>query len=419
MDRGLGSAHRAFAVRLDASRDGDGFAAHDPFEGPTAGRARAGRAPTPAAAEDRTRSSRTRLLWLVLRHAALVALAIVLVSSSAFADGTEAASEQVKLIYRVPPGCPDKSAFLEVVTARTQRARFVDDDDAARRFTLEIWRQKAGYRGSLAIEEPGAEGTRRAPRRELAGARCEDLVRALALFTALAIDPAAESPSTVASPQSAPEEPTRPPPLPPPAPRPPPAPPAPTTPKTASAPERIGTKRGRTWTAGGGSGVFIAGGIARSMMASAHPVIEIASSGPLFSPSVRAGLVWATSSAQPAGPAELVLGLRAIVLSGCPLRVPIGSAVGLRLCAAVEGGALALRPSGIERVRSPVNPWLAIDPLARLEVRLLPGGLALEAEGGVAVPFTHLRSYVNPGPIIADTDAIGLRFGAAFVLQAF
>lgn len=155
------------------------------------------------------------------------------------------------------------------------------------------------------------------------------------------------------------------------------------------------------------------------MMVSAHPVVEVASTGPLLAPSVRAGLVWASSPSQAAGTAALSFALRAIVVSGCAVRLSLPAEVGLRLCAAVEGGVLTLRPSGIERPRSPENAWFAVSPLARLEVPLLPARLALEIEGGIGVPFTRLRGFVDPGPIVAEMDAVGARLGAAFVLQAF
>jgi hypothetical protein len=168
-----------------------------------------------------------------------------------------------------------------------------------------------------------------------------------------------------------------------------------------------------------GSGVFVAGGVADSLITSVHPVIGLSSKGPLLSPSVRLGLVWANSNTQRAGTAELVLGLRLLVLSGCLLRVPLGEGAGLRLCAALEGGVLTAQPFAIELPRAITKAWFAADPLARLEIPLLRSLLTLEIEAGIAVPFQQLRTYVNPGPIVSDAGSVGLRLGADVVLQAF
>jgi hypothetical protein len=357
-----------------------------------------------------------------LRRVTLVALAILLVSQSSSADEPEVARERVTLTYRVAPGCPDEKAFVAVVTERTQRGTFVADEPTPRRFLVEIRRRGSGYDGHLVIEGPSANGPANGRAvRALTSPRCADLVRAFALFTALAIEPESDGVPSVAppSPEAEPERP-----------------PvsslpvsdrersdAPTEPRAVRSPAATRQEHEhavpRVWQAGVGSGALAAGGVAQSIMLSAHPVIEVASSGPLLSPSARLGLVWANSDAERAGTAGLTYGLRAAVVSGCPFRLPVGDVLGARLCVAFEAGRLEVRAFGVELPRRFAKPWFAAEPLLRLDVPILRSRLSFEAEAGVAFPFDRLRSYVNPGPVVADVGAAGLRLGAVVLLQAF
>jgi len=134
------------------------------------------------------------------RRMLVAAAALVTHASPALAD-----DEVVELHYSAPPECPDRDAVLAQIRERTPAVRF--EDHAPRTFEIVITVHDGGFTGTLTVEA-GAD-------KQLTAARCDDLVSALALVTALAIDPTAAV--TV---------PSRPPPPPPPAP-PPPAPPPP------------------------------------------------------------------------------------------------------------------------------------------------------------------------------------------------
>lgn len=368
-----------------------------------------------------------------MRGAGLLALAILLVSPSSFADGTKGTSEPVRLVYQVAAGCPDESTFSAIVMTRTQRAKFVGHDSASRRFVVEVRRHGKLYYGRLTIEASAAtEGAPHGATRELTGARCADLVRAFALFTAIAIDPGSDGePRDALEPGSSRER-ALPPTLraPPSDARPADAPVEPNaerheplrpkgTERQASVPSGTPPEPARVWHGAWGSGVFVAGGIAQSLMASAHPVFEVASSGPLFSPSVQIGFVWANAASERAGTAELAIGLRMIVLSGCAVRIPVAGAIVLRLCAALEGGVSTVQPFGIVRPKTLVTPWVAVDPLVRFDVPVLPPVLTLAMHAGAGIPFQRLHGYVAPGPVVSEIGAVGVRLGADVLLQAF
>jgi len=103
----------------------------------------------------------------------------------------------VHLDYEASAGCPDRAAFIAEIAARTTRARFVDEGDNVRIFKASIRSQGERIVGSL-ISNTGQAGAER----RVSGKTCSEVVSALGLITALAIDPSA---STRPSPSSSPE----------------------------------------------------------------------------------------------------------------------------------------------------------------------------------------------------------------------
>jgi len=120
--------------------------------------------------------TRARSVERMSRTIAGCALAVIATASSARAD-----QEVVELRYSAPPGCPSRAAFEAEIVERTPSARL--SVPARRVFAVTIEATADGFRGTLVVD--------RASDKELAAPRCEDLTTALALVTALAIDPTA------------------------------------------------------------------------------------------------------------------------------------------------------------------------------------------------------------------------------------
>ncbi len=102
--------------------------------------------------------------------------------------------EPIALDYDAPAGCPDLSAFVTRIRARTSRARMAWPGEPARSFRVKV---VAGppARGTITVsDEHATEGAR-----ALEAASCTEVVDGLALITALAIDPEART-SPVLSP---------------------------------------------------------------------------------------------------------------------------------------------------------------------------------------------------------------------------
>ena len=150
--------------------------------------------------------------------------ALVLLSAPARAD-----KESLTLEYQAAVGCPDRARFIERVHTFTTKAEVADDDGTPRRkFGIRVTRAAGAVTGELAIDDRGARTTR-----SVSGATCDEVVSALALATALAVDPDALSgePPT----ESTPAEPA----LPAAPPKPAPPKPAPAAPKLAPPPSAV------------------------------------------------------------------------------------------------------------------------------------------------------------------------------------
>ncbi|MEJ7733477.1 MAG: hypothetical protein WKG00_30315 [Polyangiaceae bacterium] len=113
--------------------------------------------------------------------------AVMLVAAGAAIAGTARADDRaaVRVVYRGGEGCPVASAFTAELMARTTRVRTAGADEAAREVRVEVQATGVESSGRLVVDGGGV--------REVKGATCAEVVSALALITALAFDPDAQT----------------------------------------------------------------------------------------------------------------------------------------------------------------------------------------------------------------------------------
>ncbi len=154
-----------------------------------------------------------------VKWSAALILACLSTASPAYAD-----NELIELDYRPGLGCPDRKQFLELVQAITSKMEIANDAGAPRRkFGIRVSRSGNLVNGELTIDDQAAQSTR-----SVVGATCDEVISALALATALAVDPDALGAPAVAVPEPPPVAPI-------PAPEPPKPPAAKPTPPTNAA----------------------------------------------------------------------------------------------------------------------------------------------------------------------------------------
>lgn len=331
------------------------------------------------------------------------AIAVGLAASAALISGI-AAADSLRFVYEAPAECPGGEAFAAAVRAQTKSATLVIGGDGSLENTdfglvfVRITRAESHLHGRLSIEEPGRE----ASVREVTATTCEEVVSALALMTALAIDadlsarPPAAPPTAAAPPPKAAGKT----PIPSPAAKN----PAPASqlknqnqrspqPRAPAAPTPW---PGPRWGLGAHAGAF--GALAPSLAWGAVSFLDRSAwntTGEAWS--LRLGLALAESPS--IGLAEGTATFRWIVAraSACPLAVAAGPLTA-RPCLGIDAGALRGLGSG-DKITKPLEEtrgWLAATGLGRLQLHL-GEGVYLEAEGGFTLPFIRDRFvFVKP-----------------------
>jgi len=141
-----------------------------------------------------------RVLWGSAHVLALLCLA-----SPAHAE-----KETIALDFQAASSCPDRTRFIERVHTFTTKVEVASDDGTARRkFGIRVTRSAGAVRGELTIDNRGSKTTR-----NVSGTTCDEVVSALALATALAVDPEALGEPTPEPPPVPVETPKPPPPKP-------------------------------------------------------------------------------------------------------------------------------------------------------------------------------------------------------------
>jgi len=331
--------------------------------------------------------------------------------------------------YAAPEDCPTEAAFKAAVQGRTAFARFADEPDA-RAVHVVVRATRDKYAGHLSIV--GRSG--RVSERDVEDALCSNVVDALALVTALAIDPKAML--LLASPPDATSAAPLAPPLDASSPNstevtPSPVPPPPARPQTLSASPRPGVPHAGSWGsapkwgAGAGASFVTMSGIAPDAIAGGGGFGELESkSSRWFAPSVRLTVLAAENGVFMAHPTAsyLLLAGRADV---CPLRLGLRD-WSIRPCVAADVGAVRAEGNNLGPVRG-LTAWVAwFDAAALLRARWTPGRrrFFIEAEGGILIPITQPDfGYTDPNlksgflpqdrpdkPGAAGSLAAGLRF---------
>jgi hypothetical protein len=294
-------------------------------------------------------------------------------AAEAEAEAEAEESVLVRVDYRAPQACPDRTSFLAHVSART--ARFRASDDAPRAFLVELSPAEGGFEGRLTtVVPPSARATR-----QLAGDTCEQVVAALALVAALTIDPNASAP------------PLSPPPPPPSPPSPPPPPPMP---------------RARIWHFETGVGAGVTSGVVPDVLFALGPFVEGNVDFGALAPALRLSFQGAPAtsySVDGGGTASFRWWLATV--EGC-IRWTIG-AFGLAPCARFGFGVLQADGTEVTIPRGEARRWADAGGLLRLRWSPVPF-LFLEGAGGVVLPLTRDRFHFDaPDVTIHRAEAAG------------
>lgn len=327
-----------------------------------------------------------------MRGRALECFALVALVS--LVEGRLAAEPRVgvALDYQAHAGCPKAEELVAEIMARTPRAKPAEPGEDALSLRVRIDEVPGGSHGELVI---GRASDGSAARRELSAADCRQVVAALALMTALVIDPeAATSPE--------PPPPPRPPP-PRPAPAPPPAPPQH---EAREPPSHLAVHAGL--------GLELSSTITPKLAATGLGFADLTRVERGLGYEARLSVLYARHSLEAAGGAG-ALALTRGRLDACLRHPLVAPPLWLAGCGTFEGGVLAGSGRDVTPVASETRPWFAGGPSARLEV-LPTKRLRLEVGGNVLFPFVRDRFFLYENATLRETPPV--TFGLAAALSA-
>jgi hypothetical protein len=321
--------------------------------------------------------------------------------------------ERLHLSYNVPAECPSEGDFLDMVARDGGLLVRAADDELARSFAVRV-QVSGSVDGWLVVR--GVDGSEAA--RAIAGGRCDDVVRSLAVLVALSVEPGASSSPVPSAPDASVEG-------------------APTTLERPTAPDAVRPRRLRGAISAEGT---LGGGAAPGAVPAVAAYIELLRDAPgAFEPSVRLGgeisATWTTSVMGPdtfvprsglvlpgSTVGETTFQKLAARLDACPLRWLAArpwanDALSAQACARFEAGQLEAHARGFPNAKDARRLWAAAAPLLRL--RWIFPAVFFEVEGGVVFPFARERFFMEPSTLVfevpAVTGTLGLGFGALFL----
>lgn len=305
----------------------------------------------------------------------------------------------MRLTHRAPSPCPDEQAFIREVRARTPLAEFANAPARARSFHVVIVEQEGEYLGQLTIVDE-----QRTSEREFKGEHCDEISTALALLTALTIDPDAQSGPVIPLPVERPA----PPPLTStvPAPEPNPVRPVRSEPTVSS----------QAWALSAGVHLFLHGWVTPNGALGADVFGEVrAPHDGLVSPAFRLELGYSRSEILEDANAEWTWTVARV--QACPLQLRLSEEWENQPCAAVEGGIVYGRGIDVAHPDDASRLWMAWGLTNGLIWR--HGAALVELRAAVWAPSTRYqfvfrdpRIEVHEIPALTASVAIGggLRF---------
>ena len=341
------------------------------------------------------------------------------------AVGQPTAREPIRLAYRSEGLCPSGEQFFSEVRARTDKIRSATSGELARTLKIEVEEGPSESRGSLSIS--GEDGTTSSTR-TVRAKTCRDVVTALALVAALAIDPEARtaplaplapivttgdagqppipsladagtaSPATLGgSPQDGGTPPSR-------APT-----PLPARSSAADAGPPVEASRPSQ------TRISVGVGAEGSSVLGVRPALSVSLGidwvrGSVVSPAILLRLTrsFQGTSVQTVGAANVTFS--AAALEPCPFAFRLGESFALLPCGRIAFGFLEAEGSGVTTPASALRGWGDVG--AHLRARLhLASPVDLEAHGGARFPLFRDRFFVDQNTTLYEAPAAVGAFG--------
>jgi|RhiMethySRZTD1v2_1073278.scaffolds.fasta_scaffold52806_2 hypothetical protein len=299
----------------------------------------------------------------------------LVVARAAFA--ATPATEPVRLEYRAPAACADRASFVEAIRARTDRLREAGPVEEA--LTVRVTLSEADG-GEVVGQLTSRDRKGVDSERTIHGTSCANVVSALALIVALAIDPEAAVGKK----------------------SPPPKPPPP-VPKTRPSSNRPPPPPQRThWEFGAQGSLHTA--VAPDAMLAYGVYGRVARSGL----SAKLSLQYGRQTARIAdGGGKINWAFSH--LEACPLEWRLSRGLALAPCADLEGGVVAVSGVDTPNMETVTRPWFVPGALVRLGIQ--PGFIAVTPEIGIGFPLIKDRYFIRPSTTVHQVRWVDFQGG--------
>jgi len=284
--------------------------------------------------------------------------------------------EGVRIDYAASAGCPDATAFLRSLRERTTRFRAAEADEQVRRFLVRVRAVGSAFSGRLEIGSPDG----RTVVRNVDATMCSEVSSALALITALTIDPNALTSSPKGAGKSQSE-------LPPgPAAGPDRQRPSLSAAAVAALPPSAVAEASRPWRWSAGLSGHTTFLVSPSSGYGGDVFVEAeAPDSSRLGPAVRMGIFLNQSDVElpTGGGARFRWALSEV--DGCPVRLG-GTRLALHPCLVFRLGVIHGEGQRISHPKQTVSLWSDVGPMLRLRLAVT-SRLLLEAQGGIMLPL--------------------------------
>ncbi|HEX6273754.1 MAG TPA: hypothetical protein VFZ53_11970 [Polyangiaceae bacterium] len=315
------------------------------------------------------------------------------------AAGSAEAPIPIRIVFDAPADCSTDEAFFQGVRSRTDRVRRAEAGETGTELGVRVTKTSGKVHGELDLIGEHGESDRRV----VDGETCDEVVEALSLTAALALDPTARVEPARPAPAAPPPPATAPPPCPP-------APPSQAVPKSFE----LGL-HARAAVASVVTPEWSIGGLA---LATLRPV-ALVPNGPSFGFGVGYLSNSFVVSEEAGEQREVATRLTTVLLRACPLR--FAAAVWLRIepCAVGKGGFLEAEASGFSNPESVARTWWSLGAEMAVEVGW-GSGFSVELAPSLDVPLVERRFTTGEPPEPAgDTPVVsaGVSLGIGYYFQ--
>lgn len=295
----------------------------------------------------------------------------------------------LRVVFEAPSDCSSVDAFYAGVRARTERVRLASPGESATELQVHLSQSSTGAHGELRmLGEHGETDTRKVD-----GGSCDEIVEALSLTAALALDPAARVTPVPVPPEEPPPKPPEPPPPPPPQP--------------AKEPSSLGLELGAKVMVSEVVSSFtdVGGELSARVRFRGENSVE---------PSMGVALVRLQNDFFGV-PKRASIRYTAVAVTACPARWSVRGVVTLEPCALLLAGWLGAAGKGNTYNVSVLRSLYSAGGSLTLGVPF--GAVAFELSGAFTLPLVSRRfvagdpaSTVGETPAISPIGALGFRY---------